>query len=126
MTEKARESTRAALRELYKAMSTATRPKCGACRVPLSCCAHEYCGLVAERAEEFGEPVPTETGHPRLPYMGEHGCVVPPHLRPLCTMHVCSINSIGADPNDPKFTKHYFELRSQIEELEWALADDTN
>ena len=59
-----------------------------------------------------------ETGHSRLKYMGPVGCVVPPYLRPLCTLHVCSINSIGVDLKDSDFTEKYFKLRDQIEGTE--------
>jgi hypothetical protein len=52
--------------------------------------------------------------------MGPGGCVAPPHFRKLCTLHVCSINSLGFDPKDPRFTREYFILREQIEQLEAA------
>lgn len=58
------------------------------------------------------------TDHPRLPMMGPTGCIAPPHVRPLCTLHVCSISGIGSDPKDPKFTKDYFKLRNKIEREE--------
>lgn len=54
----------------------------------------------------------------RLPFMGAKGCVVPPHLRPLCTLHVCSINSFGCDPKDADFTAKYFKLRRQIDRVQ--------
>ena len=105
---------------LYQQMADLTRPKCGECRSPLSCCDEMYCHLAGEMIQEAGLNVPT-TGHPRLPYMGPNGCVVPPHLRPACTMHLCSINSLGFDPKDLPFTEKYFSLREKIEGLEMQL-----
>lgn len=99
---------------LYQEMADLTRPKCAACRVPLSCCDAFYCELARENSEAVGVKI-QPTGHPTLPYMGPTGCIVPPHLRPLCTLHVCSINSLGCDPKDPIFTKTYFSLRGRIE-----------
>lgn len=52
--------------------------------------------------------------------MGATGCKLAPHMRPLCTLHVCSINSLGFDPRDPEFTQKYFELREKIETIEFT------
>jgi hypothetical protein len=85
--------------------------------VPHSCCSPEYCRIASESVAAQSEPklVVLKTDHPTLPYMGKDGCVCPPHLRPLCTLHVCSINSFGFDPLDEEFTRKYFELRNKIE-----------
>lgn len=61
------------------------------------------------------------TNHPKLPLMGEKGCVADPHFRVLCTLHVCCINSIGCDPKDLLWTDRYFDLREQIEKVEYRL-----
>lgn len=102
------------LEVLCQRMYEITNPKCKQCMVPLSCCHEMYCHLAATEIQAAGIQI-TTTGHPTLPYMGPTGCVVPPHLRPLCTVHVCSINSLGCDPKDHKFTKEYFKLRDKIE-----------
>ena len=44
-------------------------------------------------------------------------CVIPPHFRPLCTLHQCKIAGLGFDPNDKKWTERYFELRKKLSEL---------
>jgi hypothetical protein len=82
-------------------------------------------------AEEFAaegwttNTKPLRTGHARLPYMGPTGCVLDPHLRPWCTLHTCDIHAKGIGPNE-EWTKRYFELRNQIEEIEAKLwASDT-
>ena len=67
---------------------------------------------IALAAEDGVELTPTT--HPTLKMMGTSGCIAPPHYRPLCTLHVCSINSLGFD-RDPEFNKSYFELRNKIE-----------
>lgn len=51
--------------------------------------------------------------------MGEDGnCILEPHLRPLCTLHQCMIDSWGFDPEDPEWTRKYFELRGRIDMLQ--------
>ena len=106
---------------LYQEMSDLTKPECGKCRVPYSCCSPEYC-LCAEMVakENWGiDLTPLKTDHPTLPFMGPTGCVVEPHLRPLCTFHTCDINGLGMKKGDPEWTSQYFELRGQIDELEY-------
>jgi hypothetical protein len=53
-----------------------------------------------------------------IPFMGPTGCVVAPHLRPICTVHTCDINGMGfkRGPGSGPWTKRYFELREQIED----------
>ncbi len=110
------------LEVLYEEMSEHTKGECAKCRIPHSCCSPEYCEIAARWAkEEYGIEL-TPTGHPKLPFMGfakgrNTGCIVPPHLRPLCTLHVCSINSIGSSGNK-EWDDKYFDLSSQIAEAE--------
>lgn len=59
-----------------------------------------------------------KTDHPRLKFMSKTGCTVPPHMRPLCTFHVCSINGFGFKPNDPAWTEKYYKLREEIDQYE--------
>lgn len=66
------------------------------------------------------------TTHPTLPFMSETGCVVAPHLRPLCTLHTCDINAVGLKVHpkvDAKWDRRYWRLREQIERLELAYDD---
>jgi hypothetical protein len=106
------------LKQLFQEMADLTLPKCKQCRVPLSCCSPEYCGMALDTAKEHGIALKI-TDHPTLPLMGANGCTAPPYLRPLCTLHVCSINDLGCDPKDPVWTGQYFELRDKIGELQW-------
>lgn len=103
---------------LYKEMSELTSPECGACPVPHSCCDKLACDMATAYAAELGVTL-TPTGHDKLPYMGENGCVVPPHLRPICTLHTCAVNSLGFKRGDEAWSKKYHELRDRIEALEW-------
>ncbi len=112
---------RAKLIGLYRRMADVTLPKCKACRVPLSCCSPEYCtGTIEHARERWGVELLT-TNHPRLPLMGPTGCTAEPHLRPCCAVHTCSINSLGLERNDPKWTEDYFTLREEIEVQEFNL-----
>ncbi|HEX9232462.1 MAG TPA: hypothetical protein VF849_00145 [Blattabacteriaceae bacterium] len=105
--------------ELYQKMADLTLLKCKQCRVPLSCCSIEYCEIASNYAKEIYNINLQPTENKKLPFMSSHGCIVEPYLRPMCTLHVCSINSIGCDIKDPKWTKIYFELREQIDILEY-------
>ena len=125
--------------ELYKEMAELTLPKCVECPnlLPHRCCDRMYCDLVDMMAKDSGAELPAPTGHPTLTYMGKNGCVVPPHLRPTCTVHVCSMNSMAILYNktgegmfdrtvDVPRTEKYFELREQIEKLEEQAYQERN
>lgn len=99
-----------------KMMSDLTAPECaGVCRVPHSCCAPEYCEMSERMAQDMGAVLPSPTGHATLKYMGPAGCILEPHLRPICTVHTCAINSFGFKPGDAAWTMKYFRLRETID-----------
>lgn len=77
-----------------------------------------YCAITRDYAAEQGVQL-VETGHPTLPFMGPNGCTIEPHLRPLCTLHTCAINSFGFKPDDMAWTERYFKLREAIEDAMW-------
>jgi hypothetical protein len=58
------------------------------------------------------------TDHPKLPLMGPNGCTAEPHLRPICTLHTCDVNSLGFKRGDEEWTRKYFEIRDEIESEE--------
>ena len=101
--------------DLFQQMYELTRPECDKCACPRSCCSPEYCDMAGEIADEAGVQL-IATGHPTLKYMGESGCIVPPHLRPLCTLHTCDIGNLGFHRTDMEWTEKYFKLREQINE----------
>jgi hypothetical protein len=108
------------IKEAYKQMAVLTEPICRTeCRAPMTCCSSEYCETALEYAQErWGETL-VRTSHPTLPLMGTDpegratGCIAPPHTRPMCTAHLCSINGLGFIP-DPAKDKLYWELRELI------------
>lgn len=107
---------------LYEKMAALTAPICAnskgdGCRAIHSCCDAIYCEMAIERAKSVGIELAI-TDHPKLPLMGEGGCVAPAYLRPICTVHVCCINGFGFKPNDPEWTKEYFRLRRAIDRNE--------
>lgn len=108
--------------DLYQQMYELTKPECDACRLPHSCCSPEYCHLAMKRAADFGISL-TPTGHDKLPLMGAAGCVAPPHLRPLCTLHTCDMSGLGFKRDDPlgKWNDDYFKLRDEINEIEYEI-----
>lgn len=109
----------------YQQMAEHTEPECASnCKLPRTCCDAFYCEMAAQWAKQEYGIVLKPTGHPTLPFMGPNGCTVEPHLRPVCTVHVCSINTLGFKPGDEAWTEKYFELRERIDELEAASLDD--
>jgi len=119
---------------LSQAMADLTRPRCGGptCgwqgKAKFNCCEKMYCDIAEEYANMLGVKV-DKPGPIDLPYMGKTGCVMPPHLRLVCTVHDCQINNVGADPKDKKFTAHYFILRDalnqRLEKVDSKSIDDT-
>lgn len=104
------------LKEKYRRIADLTLPRCmEQCHEPGACCAPRYCDLAEARAIEFGVSLPLQR-HGKLKYMGPRGCVVPPHLRPLCAVHVCDYHVI----QDKAFAKGYLKLRGEICRVEEA------
>lgn len=98
-------------------MANLTRPVCAMeCRSPQSCCTPDACENTRTYAASQGVTL-QNTGHPRLPFMGETGCSVSPELRPICTVHVCCINDLGFRPGKEEWTEEYFELREEINQI---------
>lgn len=106
---------------LYQEMADLTAPECAkSCRCPHTCCDSLACKMTKEYAKDrYGiELEQYPPNHRGAFYLGPNGCTVAPYLRPHCTMHTCDINSLGFKRGDAKWTKNYFKLRSEIEELE--------
>jgi len=108
-------------------MADHTCAKCGTphCNIieeirPNRCCDRESCQMAKDYAQtRFGITL-QPTNHPNLPFMGANGCTVEPYLRPLCSLHQCSINSIGVLRGSKEWTSEYFRLREEIDILELA------
>lgn len=112
--------------DLYKKMYDHTRlkchpPRCKLYNTPMRCCSPEYCDAAIRHAKDIWNVDLKVTDHKELPLMGPEGCIAEPHLRSICTVHDCMINSLGFDPVDTKWTKTYFRLRGKINKLEHDL-----
>jgi len=83
---------------------------------PFRCCERKYCEVARQFAKEKYNVELQETGNPELPFMGENGCTVPSHLRPICTLHACPVSyAPSSDIGGCKTrTKEYFDLRREI------------
>lgn len=124
----------ASRRELWVQMAALTMEKClQKCHRMGSCCDTAYCEMAVRIADEKGELIPVndkpgsfqDGAGETIPFLDFAGrCVVPPHLRPLCTLHQCDINGLGFCPEDPEWTKKYFDLRERLEEVEDESLDD--
>jgi hypothetical protein len=113
---------------LYKKIADMTAPICssGSCEkfrgLKNHCCSREYCEVTRKFARERYGVRLAETGNDDLPFMGERGCVVAPHLRPVCSIHICDW-TWASKSTAPK---GYVELRQEIfkqakEENKWPL-----
>lgn len=81
------------------------------------CCERQYCELARKFAKEkYGIDL-QETGNPDLPFMGENGCTVAPHLRPICALHCCTMTDAAKSHinHDPAQTKLYLDLAAEIQ-----------
>lgn len=108
--------------EIARDVADLTALECATvCKIPHACCSQEYCNAARRFAMQRGVEY-EETGHATLPFMGPDGCVVAPHLRPLCTLHTCEINAFGFKRGDPQWTDRYFDLRDEWNE---ALFEET-
>src|SRR5262245_32062351 len=107
------------LKDLYQELADHTKPICATeCARPFSCCAAEYCEFSLKYAQdEYGITL-QRTTHPTLPMMGDIGCTVPAYLRPICTSHACTVMS-GLPDARVEWSNKYWNIRGQIEELEW-------
>lgn len=121
------DATRKTLIEQYRLLAEHTAPECAGknqgCKVPHMCCSPEYCELSQQIAQEmWGVDVSgLRTNHDRLPFMGEKGCVLEPHLRPICSRHACCINGLGAKirgESAGQWTNRYYEILDVIEAIE--------
>lgn len=107
----------------YKELSDLTRPLCSLCRVPFNCCSAEYCSLAKSWAKDRWNLDISSLAikNNKIPFLSKEGCLVAPHLRPICTLHHCQINSLGFFIGQKKLTNEYFSIREKIEELESEL-----
>lgn len=112
---------------LYEKIEKITNPSCisgkDECSVfsgkKYKCCSNEYCNKAKQFAKD-GYGIELEpTGNKDVMFMGDNGCIVAPHLRPICTVHVCSITwAAKSMVSGDEVTREYFSLREKIFEAE--------
>lgn len=100
------------LKEAFNRLSEHTSSKCGSCMIPYRCCTKENCQATKELALTLFNIHLEETGT-TLPFLGENGCTVAPHHRPICTVHVCEAH-FG---KDPEWDEKYWDLREETSNL---------
>lgn len=112
------------LESVFKDLAAHTAPACGSCRLAHACCNTGQCeATLALAKEDFGvDLTPLKTNHPTLPFLGATGCVVPPHLRPICSVHVCEKHLEAETP----WTNRYWELRDIADDLLWTHLEQTS
>lgn len=99
-------------------LAALTAPKCAGCRAAFQCCSAAHCEAARDFAlDTFG--IRLEEGEGPLPFLGVNGCTVPPHLRPICAVHVCESHLA-----DEAFAAVYFEAREAAEDLLMELIAD--
>lgn len=92
--------------DAFAELAAHSAPKCGSCRAAYSCCTPDQCETVRDFAEEtFNISLEDVPDAGRLPFLGSQGCIVPPHLRPLCSVHVC-----GQHLKDDAWTERYWSV----------------
>lgn len=96
--------------DTFQKLADFTAPKCVSCRSPFVCCTAQQCADTKAFAKDtFGIEL-VETGG-ILPFLGPSGCIVAPHLRPICSVHVCESHL-----DDSEWSEQYFELREEAGE----------
>lgn len=106
---------------LYQRIAAMTAPSCqggaGECAKfagnKYRCCERQYCEMARKFAKEKYSIDLQETGSPDLPFMGEAGCVVPPHLRPVCSLHVCTWSYAPVSTAPEGYEKLRFETLAE-------------
>jgi hypothetical protein len=77
------------------------------------CCDHFTCDLMQEQA---GQKFEIELDFEKMnTFVNSGHCIVPPHLRPLCSVHACERLQLWA----PGFFDKWMRMREVIEEMEY-------
>ena len=106
--------------KLWQEMAELTFAKCKEhCHDLGSCCTVGDCGITEDYAKSQGVVLKRVGDAGEIPFLKDGKCSVPPHLRPNCSLHQCKIASLGFDLKDPEWTKKYFRLRKQLDNMAW-------
>jgi len=98
------------LKVLYKEMFNLTQEKCSTCDT-VTCCSEYQCLLTKEITKKtLGIDL-------ELPFLVNNKCRLEPHLRQMCTLHICEKHYMF----DIDFNERYFLLRDKISLLEFEI-----
>jgi len=118
------EDRRDELVSMYAELASITAKACAARNGCLNdgkrgmCCEEEICLMVRSRAADWGVEL---DGDP--PYNSDGPCRVPPHLRPICSVHQCEIASIGVFRNlSEEDQRRYWGLREETDLIEFEMS----
>ena len=120
---KAEERIRKGLLDLYKKLAKHTREDCRLSKPPCNyyCCESRWCETAIHYAKvRWGVEI-RRTKHPRFLLLGPKGCTAAPHLRPICTLHICWIGTYQNGDKGKKWAKTYFKIRDNINTEEFRL-----
>ena len=80
-------------------------------------CKDRICQHVETEAKKRGYSFP-HTGH-TLRFIGDGGCIIPPHLRETCTIYLCETAQ-----KKPDFDRRrYAKLKKICARLEWRMME---
>jgi len=103
------------LKDLFEQMHQHTLPECAKCITPYSCCQKQYCDLALKYTKDvYKIDLTDQIVNDKVPFLSPTGCVLPPHYKPICSIHTCEISSFGQKRGDPEWTEKYYELRTRI------------
>jgi hypothetical protein len=98
--------------DTFAELAAHTLPACGTCRSPFACCTGAQCEAARDTAKDlFDEDLPQGEGP--IPFLAEGGCILPPHIRPICAVHVCERHLAAETP----FARTYHDLRERAGDL---------
>ena len=99
--------------DTMKALADFTWADCKmSCRTEYSCCDQGYCEAAAMYARDVWGVELERVNDDETPFLGGTGCIVEPHLRPMCTAHHCEICSAGFKRGNVEWTEEYYRLRA--------------
>jgi hypothetical protein len=104
-------------RKAYRWLYEFTFGACGFCVSSGCACKDRICQHVAEQADKVG--LSFSTGTKAVRFIGENGCVIPPHLRETCTTYLCDKAQKGSDFDRDRYAR----LKKLCHDLDWKLME---
>ena|SRR6185312_16275114 len=94
--------------DAYQRLHELTLKACQSCAhsKPYSCCEPDACEQAAFDAYEIAGILLVG------PFLGDNGCMLPPHLRPRCTRYTCAVQWKAERPS---WINQYNDLVNEID-----------